>query len=54
MMLRNLKALEDRRRPPAPNLNIGTAGQVNVGQQQNNVMEKGSDILGSPRAGAPE
>jgi hypothetical protein len=37
MMLRNLKALDDRRRPPAPNLNIGMAEQVNVGQRQLNV-----------------
>ena len=37
MMLRNLKALDDRRRAPAPNINVGSAGQVNVGQQQVNV-----------------
>jgi hypothetical protein len=40
MMLRNLKALEDRRRAPAPSLNIGSAGQVNVGQQQVNVADE--------------
>jgi hypothetical protein len=43
MMLRNLKALDDRRRPTAPNLNIGSAGQVNVGQQQVNMLEKRSE-----------
>jgi hypothetical protein len=37
MMLRNLKALKDFRRAPAPNLNIYQAGQVNVGGQQVNV-----------------
>ena len=45
MMLRNLKALEDRRRPPAPNLNIGSAGQVNVGQQQVNVSGSNGDVV---------
>ncbi len=43
MMLRNLKALDDRRRPPAPNLNIGSAGQVNVGQHQVNVSDSQAD-----------
>jgi hypothetical protein len=37
MLLRNLKALKEHRRPPAPNLNIGQAGQVNVGGQHVNV-----------------
>jgi hypothetical protein len=37
MMLRNLKALSDARRPPSPNLNIGQAAQVNVGAQQVNM-----------------
>jgi hypothetical protein len=37
MMLRNLKALREHRRPPSANLNIGQAGQVNVGAQQVNV-----------------
>ena len=32
---------------PAPSLNIGSAGEVNVGQQQANVLGKGSDALGS-------
>jgi hypothetical protein len=36
MMLRNLKALHARRQPPAPNVSIGNAGQVNVGQDQVN------------------
>src|SRR5688572_7282930 len=31
MMLRNLKALGDHRRPPVPSVTIGQAGQVNVG-----------------------
>jgi len=30
MMLRNLKAPKDHKRPPAPNLNINQAQQVNV------------------------
>jgi hypothetical protein len=38
MMLRNLKALEDQRRSPAPSLNIGLARQVNVGQVQSNTI----------------
>lgn len=37
MMLRNLKALADLRRTPAPAVAIGTAQQVNVGAQQVNV-----------------
>ena len=37
MMLRNLKALKEHKRPTAPNLSIGQAGQVNVGSQQVNV-----------------
>jgi hypothetical protein len=37
MLLRNLKALKEQRRPPSPNLNITQAGQVNVGGQQVNV-----------------
>ena len=37
MMLRNLKALADLRRAPAPSVAIGQAGQVNVGAQQVNV-----------------
>jgi hypothetical protein len=36
MMLRNLKALQARRQPPAPNVSIASAGQVNVGGQQVN------------------
>ena len=39
MMLRNLKALKEHRRPPAPNVNIGRVKQVNVGGQQVNVAE---------------
>jgi hypothetical protein len=37
MMLRNLKALKEHKRPPSPNLNITQAQQVNVGGQQVNV-----------------
>jgi len=36
MMLRNLKALREYRRPPTPSVSIGQAGQVNVGAQQVN------------------
>ncbi len=41
MMLRNLKALKEHRRPPSPNVNIGRAKQVNVGGPQVNVAEGG-------------
>jgi hypothetical protein len=34
LMLRNLKALNELQLPPRPNVTIGLAGQVNVGQQQ--------------------
>lgn len=40
MMLRNLKALKEHKRPTAANLSIGQAGQVNVGSQQVNVAER--------------
>ena len=40
IMLRNLKALKEHRRAPAPNVNINRAKQVNVGGQQVNVAEK--------------
>jgi hypothetical protein len=36
MMIRNLKAIEAMRPPPAPAVAIGSAGQVNVGALQNN------------------
>ena len=36
MMLRNLKALQARRQPPAPSVSIGQADQVNVGARQVN------------------
>jgi hypothetical protein len=36
MLLRNLKALRDLRQEPAPNVSIGSAGQVNVAAQQVN------------------
>jgi hypothetical protein len=39
MLLRNLKALRERRQEPAPSVNIGAAGQVSVGGQQVNVAE---------------
>ena len=41
IMLRRLKALEERRRAPAPNVNINRAKQVNVGGQQVNMAEGG-------------
>lgn len=41
MMLRNLKALADLHRAPAPAVAIGKAGQVNVGTQQVNI---GQDV----------
>lgn len=50
MMLRNLKALQARRQPPAPNVSIGQAGQVNVAAVQENrtsprngVADRGAD-----------
>ena len=43
MMIRNLKALEARRQPPAHSVSIGRAGQVNVGQQQVNASVGGAD-----------
>ncbi len=39
MVVRNLKALADLRRAPAPSVAIGQAGQVNVGAQQVNVTQ---------------
>ena len=36
MMLRNLKALREYRRPPIPSVSIGQAGQVNVAAVQTN------------------
>lgn len=39
MLLRNLKALVDLRRGPAPTVAINQAGQVNVGSQQVNVQQ---------------
>jgi hypothetical protein len=36
MMVQSLNTLQTRRQRPAPNVNIGQAGQVNVGQQQVN------------------
>jgi hypothetical protein len=40
MMLRNLKALSDLQRAPAPSVAIGTVQQVNVASQQVNVTRK--------------
>jgi len=37
MMLRNLKALQEIRREPAPTVAIGQAGQVNIADRQLNV-----------------
>jgi hypothetical protein len=42
MMLRNLKALKTLREGPAPSVNIGSAGQVNVATNQANVMRGGA------------
>jgi len=36
MFIRNLRAIQELRRGPAPNVNIGAAGRVNVAQQQVN------------------
>ena len=36
MMLRNLKAFENRRHLPAPSVSIAQVGQVNVGAVQQN------------------
>jgi hypothetical protein len=52
MMLRNLKALQARRQPPAPNVNIGNAGQVNVAAQQVNATGQGGGA-GDPGGGHP-
>lgn len=43
MLLRNLKALVDLRRGPAPTVAIHQAGQVNVGSQQVNIASPSSD-----------
>ena len=43
MMLRNLKALKTMREGPAPSVNIGNAGQVNVATNQANVMRGGTE-----------
>ena len=49
MLLRNLKALADLRRGPAPSVAIGQAGQVNVGSQQVNIASPapGDELSGS-------
>ena len=41
IMLRNLKALKEHRRAPAPSVSINQARQVNVGGRQVNVAEGG-------------
>lgn len=43
MLLRNLKALAELRRAPAPSVAIGQAGQVNVGSQQGNIASSTPD-----------
>jgi len=57
MMLRNLKALREHKRPPSPNLNITQAQQVNVGGQQVNLAAAHANSLGGdagpPAADAP-
>jgi hypothetical protein len=47
MVVRNLKALADLRRAPAPSVAIGQAGQVNVGGQQVNVTQDADHHDGS-------
>jgi hypothetical protein len=47
MVVRNLKALADLRRAPAPAVAIGQAGQVNVGAQQVNVTQDADHHDGS-------
>ena len=53
MMLRNLKALEDRRRPVMPSVNIGQAGLVNVAHQQINTMTE-PPVQTDTDAGSPQ
>jgi len=43
MMLRNLKALREYRRPPTPSVSIGQAGQVNVAAVQTNQVDRRVD-----------
>src|SRR5215213_10784891 len=43
MMLRNLKALQDHRRPAMPSVAIGQAGQVNVAAVQTNQIGIAAD-----------
>jgi hypothetical protein len=43
MMARNLKALSDLTRGPAPTVAVGRAEQVNVGQQQINQVKVTAD-----------
>jgi hypothetical protein len=44
MLLRNLKALKAMRQAPAPNVSIGSAGQVNVAAAQANTIQAGEDL----------
>ena len=50
IVLRNLKALKEHRRAPAPSVNIATARQVNVAGQQVN-RGRGSGVAGFARQG---
>jgi hypothetical protein len=52
MMLRNLKALQDQKRPPMPSVSIGQAGQVNVAAVQTNQV--GGPTEGTPTKAADE
>jgi hypothetical protein len=56
MMLRNLKALRERRRAPAPSVSIGSAGQVNVAQAQvnSNAARSGAQERKGARGGSGE
>ena len=44
MMLRSLAALKTQRQPPAPNVSVERAGQVNVGKQQINIAQDHDDV----------
>jgi hypothetical protein len=47
MMLRNLKALRERRQGPPPSVSIGAAGQVNVAAQQMNATADRQEQTGA-------
>jgi hypothetical protein len=47
MMLRNLKALRERRQEPTPSVSIGTVAQVNLGGPQVNLAQAPDSELGT-------